>query len=130
MPDLDPRDAAIVELRGQLSRTQRKLARARAKLRQAHNPAGDATPEQIRHLHALFTATEPGRTCGTCGKTHPGPCESCGGLHARKCPRVREIEYERHGEQVTIKRVRFWRKWDTSGVLWPDDLPPVPEDAP
>lgn len=119
----DPRDAEIKRLRKRLRRAERQLAAAHA------DPAAGMTADQIRHLHSLFTPSQPDRPCATCGKVHPGPCESCGGIHARKCPRVREVEYERHGDQVLIKRVRFWRKWDATGVLYPDDLPAIPEET-
>ena len=115
----------MVALRGRLARTEKKLTRARARLAEVASPP-PPPPEVARHLHSLFTPTEQGRTCATCGKPHPGPCECCGGLHGRKCPRVREVEYEFHGDQPFIKRVVFWRTWDATGVMFPEDLPPLP----
>lgn len=123
MPEPQDPAAEIASLRKRLRRAKRKLAKARGR----QQP--DLDPGQIRHLHSRFTPTPADHPCSTCGSHHPGPCETCGGLHARKCPRVREIEYEQHGDQVLIKRVKFWRDWDATGVLFPDDLPPMPDEA-
>lgn len=48
-------------------------------------------------------------------------CEHCGGVHARNCPAVAEIEYYESGK---VKRVAFWQRdmWSDEGVLWLDDV--------
>jgi hypothetical protein len=116
---------------------RRKLRDARADLREARDelkrrpPPGaleDLSEADLRHLYAQ---AEPpaGNTCPECGKIHPGPCQTCGGLHARSCPRVRSVRYITQGDRVLIGEVTFWPdgKWDTEGIIFPDELPPLPE---
>lgn len=97
--------------------------------------AGDGdrplTPGEIRHLHAQFTPSPPDRPCAVCGTLHKGACQTCGGLHARACPRVRSVEYETHGDRVTLRKVEYWPdgRWSTDGIIWPDDLPPLPGES-
>lgn len=45
-------------------------------------------------------------------------CGDCGGIHQRACPRVREKEYHPNGNLV---RVRYFRTFDDTGVIWPED---------
>lgn len=47
-------------------------------------------------------------------------CTHCGGFHSRACPRVARIVFEADG--ATIREVRFWREFDESGIVWPDEL--------
>lgn len=54
------------------------------------------------------------------------PCAHCGGIHAISCPRVRALQFRADGG---IDRVEFWEHWDTSRVVYPEDLPPLPEDS-
>jgi hypothetical protein len=128
----DPRDEQIARLRKRLRTCQRNLREARAELA-ARPPAPQddepLTPDEIRHLHEQFTPSPPDKPCATCGKAHPGPCSTCGGLHAHACPRVRSVEYVPQGDRVLIKRVTYWRKWDSSGVMFADELPPLPEES-
>lgn len=125
----------------EIRRLRRKLRDAREDIRllrtqlAARPPVQDPwegmTPAEIRHLHAQFTATPTsGPPCADCGKYHPGPCQTCGGLHARKCPRVRSIEYQAQGDRLIIRKVAYWPEgsWDDAGIMWPEDLPPLPED--
>lgn len=46
-------------------------------------------------------------------------CAHCLGLHSRKCPAVKEIEYHPDGR---IQRVTYWRQWDEGAVLWREDI--------
>ena len=90
----------------------------------------ELTDAEVRHLHAQF-APPTGQTCPVCGRVHPGPCQTCGGLHARACPRVRSIEYVPQGDSILIKRVEYWPdgRWDTSGIMFADQLPPLPDEV-
>lgn len=47
-------------------------------------------------------------------------CKFCLGLHSRKCPAVKEIEYATDSGRV--QRVTFWDSWDDSAVLWREDI--------
>lgn len=47
-------------------------------------------------------------------------CVYCLGVHSRKCPAVKEIEYAQ--DSGRIHRVTFWPKWDDSAVLWLEDV--------
>lgn len=46
-------------------------------------------------------------------------CPYCRGLHSRKCPAVEEVEYHPDGR---VQRVRYWRDWDDTAVLWREDI--------
>lgn len=46
-------------------------------------------------------------------------CAYCRGLHSRKCPAVEEIEYHPDGR---VQRVKYWREWDDTAVLWREDI--------
>lgn len=54
--------------------------------------------------------------------TGKDPCEWCGGLHERKCRRVKRITYHASGERVS--EVEFWPdgSWDESAIVWPEDV--------
>ena len=45
-------------------------------------------------------------------------CEHCGGIHKRACPRVKRIEKLGNGN---VTAVEYFRKYDESGILWPED---------
>jgi hypothetical protein len=45
-------------------------------------------------------------------------CEHCGGLHKRACPRIRRVDKHPNGNVISIS---FWRKWDESSVIFPED---------
>jgi len=119
------------DARADLKAARAEAARLRTVLEAAGMPDGDEppmTPDEIRHLHALFTPSPPGGpACPDCGKLHQGACGTCGGLHARQCPRVRSVEYTSQGDRVLIRRVTYWKKWDDSGITWPESLPAIPE---
>lgn len=48
-------------------------------------------------------------------------CQHCGGVHARNCPAVQEIEY---GDDGKVRRVAFWPhgQWPADQVLWLSDV--------
>lgn len=46
-------------------------------------------------------------------------CEHCGGIHRRACPRVKRIERLGNGN---VTAVEYFRKYDDSGILWPEDV--------
>lgn len=53
-----------------------------------------------------------------------GPCEDCGGIHQRACPRIRRQAWIGQGSAAgTRTEVEYWRdgRWDDSGVIWPED---------
>lgn len=45
-------------------------------------------------------------------------CGDCGGIHHRACPRVKEKEFHPNGNLI---RVRYFRSYDDTGVVWPED---------
>jgi len=55
-------------------------------------------------------------------------CDHCGAAHARACPRIRRIEFHQNG---TLAAVEFWPdgRWPQDGLMWPDALPPEPEET-
>lgn len=48
-----------------------------------------------------------------------GACSHCGGMHLRACPRVQSMTFHPDGK---LAGVRFWREWDSSETVWPEDL--------
>lgn len=54
-------------------------------------------------------------------------CQHCGGVHARNCPAVEEIEYTDDGK---VRRVRFWPHgtWPADEVLWRADVQEALQD--
>jgi hypothetical protein len=48
-------------------------------------------------------------------------CEDCGGLHSRKCPRVKRRAFHPNGNLVEVE---YWPdgSYDSSTILWPEDL--------
>lgn len=127
----DVRDREITRLRRRLRENRTLLADALGELTARPSAAADAEPEftdaEIRHMHAQF-APPTGEACPDCGRIHPGPCQTCGGVHGRACPRVRSIEYTTQGDKILIRRVEYWPdgRWDTSGIMFADQLPPLP----
>jgi hypothetical protein len=64
--------------------------------------------EEKAAAQAVFRGEVPGK----------GPCEHCGGLHERACPRVKRVERHPNGN---ITGVTYFRRWDESGVVFPED---------
>lgn len=59
-------------------------------------------------------------------------CEDCGGLHQRACPRIRRQAWIGQGAAAgTRTEVEYWRTYDDTGVIWPEDAfaEDEPEDA-
>lgn len=54
-------------------------------------------------------------------------CQHCGGVHARNCPAVQEIEY---GEDGKVRRVKFWPhgQWPADQVLWLTEVQEAAKD--
>ena len=131
----DARDREITRLRRRLREAQALLGEARLEL--AGRPEVPATEPgeepltaaEIRHLHDQF-APPTGKACAACGVIHPGPCQTCGGLHARSCPRIRSVEYQPKGDDIIIRRVEYWPdgRWSTEGIYFPESLPPLPDE--
>ncbi len=94
-------------------RAEDERAAARAALR--------LDPEMARQL--LEPVEEPSPFPGVAGtKTtvfDKQCCAFCQGIHSRKCPAVREIEYHPDGR---VQRVTYWRTWDETAVLWREDV--------
>jgi hypothetical protein len=56
-------------------------------------------------------------------------CEDCGGIHKRACPRVKRQVWMRAGPGDGQRtEVEYWRTWDDTGVIWPEEAYD-PEDA-
>ena len=56
-------------------------------------------------------------------------CEDCGGIHKRACPRVKRQVWVRAGPGDGQRaEVEYWRNWDDTGVIWPEEAYD-PEDA-
>lgn len=57
------------------------------------------------------------------------PCEDCGGYHLRQgekaCPRIKRKVFHPNGNLIEVE---YFRHWDDSDVIWPDDAFD-PEDA-
>ena len=127
----DARDREITRLRTRLRDTQALLraANTRPEVPDPEPAEEPLTAAEIRHLHDQF-APPTGKACAACGVIHPGPCQTCGGLHARSCPRVRSVEYTSQGDNILIRKVEYWPdgRWSTDGIFWPEQLPPIPGD--
>lgn len=50
------------------------------------------------------------------------PCEDCGGLHQRACPRIRRQVWIGQGSGAGARtEVEYWKDFDDEGVVWPED---------
>ncbi|MBT8161005.1 MULTISPECIES: hypothetical protein [Arthrobacter] len=80
-------------------------------------PDGALTPEQAK---ALLKEEDNGYM-GTKTIFDKSKCQHCGGLHARKCPAVAEIEYHPDGK---VSRVVYFPhgSWPADEVLWLEDV--------
>jgi hypothetical protein len=94
------------------------------------------TRQQKLEAQAIFRGEEPGKS----------PCQWCGGLHVRTllqsapvpgalgiqheaaCPRVKRLEFHPNTNLVSVE---FWKRYDESGIVWPEDAfdPDDAEDA-
>lgn len=53
---------------------------------------------------------------------HP-PCQDCGGVHARACPRIRSIKTIISDKGIVVEReVTFWPpgQWEHQVIFWDD----------
>lgn len=73
---------------------------------------GGMSAEDRAYLQSLFKGEVPGSE----------PCQWCGGLHQRKCRRVKRMTYHPSGERVA--EVEFWPdgSWDEKSIIWPEDV--------
>jgi len=71
------------------------------------------TRAQKLDAQAIFRGDIPGK----------GPCEDCGGLHQRACPRIKRQVWIRTGPgDGKRSEVEYWPPgWDDTGVIWPED---------
>lgn len=94
-------------------REQQQRSKARAALR--------LEPDLARQL--LTTIEEPPVFPGVAGLRttvfDKQKCAFCLGIHSRKCPAVREIEYHGDGR---VQRVVFFETWPDDAVLWREDI--------
>lgn len=119
------RDRAGSRARSQRRRRQdderRRTEQSAAEERAAARAALRLDPGLARNL--LETIEEPPPFPGVGGlKTTVFAqqcCPFCRGLHSRKCPAVKEIEYHLDGR---VQRVTYWREWDDAAVLWREDI--------
>ena len=59
-----------------------------------------------------------------------GPCEDCGGIHQRACPRIRRQTWIRTGPGDGQRaEVEYWRTYPDDGIIWPEDAFDDAEDA-
>ena len=72
----------------------------------------DEVTTELRRLRGEVERLRAERAVHHCHGCH------CGGIHQRACPRVREKEYHPNGNLV---RVRYFRTFDDTGVIWPED---------
>lgn len=49
-------------------------------------------------------------------------CGDCGGIHQRACPRIRRQTWIGQGSGAGARtEVEYWRTYDDTGVIWPED---------
>lgn len=49
-------------------------------------------------------------------------CPDCGGIHQRACPRIRRQVWIGQGSGAGNRvEVEYWRAYDDTGVIWPED---------
>lgn len=74
------------------------------------------TPVQKREAQQIFAE---GKACG-----------DCGGIHQRACPRIRRQAWIGVGAGAGVRtEVEYWRTFDDTGVIWPEDAFDDEEDA-
>lgn len=70
----------------------------------------DLTPEQKAELRKVFRAVPD------------EACRWCGGFHLRACGRVKRQVFVGQGAGAgNLVEVEFWKKWDDSEVIYPED---------
>ena len=93
------------------------------------------TRQEKAEAQAVFRGEVPGKA----------PCQWCGGLHVRTllqpapptgpalgvqheaaCPRVKRLEFHPNTNLVSVE---FWKRYDESGIVWPEDAFDPSDDA-
>ena len=93
------------------------------------------TRQEKLEAQAIFRGEVPGKA----------PCQWCGGLHVRTllqsappagaalgvqheaaCPRVKRLEFHPNTNLVSVE---FWKRYDESGIVWPEDAFDPSDDA-
>jgi len=81
-------------------------------------------PDLAKRMRDIFEkhAAEAARVTGV------KPCQHCGGIHNRSCPRVRRMEFQPTSSQLLS--VEFWPdgKWSDDNIIWPEDCDVDPPD--
>ena len=98
-----------------------------------------ASPTRQEKLEAqsVFRGEVPGKApCQWCGGLHvrtllqpavPGAPLALGVQHEAACPRVKRLEFHPNTNLVSVE---FWRRYDESGIVWPEDaFDPDQDDA-
>ena len=69
------------------------------------------TAEERKELRALFQ------------ERPAGPCQDCGGVHWRACPRVKRQAWLGQGPGTGNRtEVEYWEHWDDSEVIFPEEV--------
>lgn len=58
------------------------------------------------------------------------PCLHCGGFHLRTCARLKKLRFEMDDDKNIIPvEAEYWpwSRWPKKNVVWPEDLPDIPE---
>ena len=45
-------------------------------------------------------------------------CGDCGGIHQRACPRIKRLELHPNGNRIGVT---YFRQFDDTGIVWPED---------
>ena len=119
----EARDRAVTLYHG--VRSSQAVADARATARAARRRWDRSRlrldPELARALlQVIEEETVPGLAPVKTTVFEKERCRYCLGIHSRKCPAVKELEYAT--DSGRIQRVTFWPKWDDGAVLWREDI--------
>lgn len=79
------------------------------------------SPEMREFARAVFSGAD---------KNHQ-PCQDCGGVHARVCPRIASVKTVINGDKVVTEReVTYWAPgtWE-KGIIWSEDVHDDSDDA-
>lgn len=82
-------------------------------------PAAKLTHEEAKKLMAESTVDS--WFGGSAPLFEQKKCQHCGGLHVRKCPAVKEIEFYEDGK---VKQVVYFARgeWSDDDVIWLEDV--------
>lgn len=65
-------------------------------------------------------------------KEEQKPCQDCGGVHPRACPRIASLAVKVNGDGVVTEReVTYWAPgvWEIYVQVWPEDVYEDDDDA-